>query len=252
MNEKHIPNQNLDDPKTKMAHRDIILNKPFLKRIYIDWYNSFKEYIKKLPDGQLLEIGSGGGFIKDIIPNIVTSDIMPLPCCDMTFNAEKMPFENDTHSAIFTLNVLHHIPNCENFFEESQRILKKGGVLYLIEPANTLVSRFIYQNLHHEPFDPKRKEWQIIDSKGPLSDANGAIPWIVFQRDLDLFHKKYPNLRLKRFEYHTPYKYLLSGGLSKPSLVPYFAYGLLEFLEFLNKPLNPINALFNTIIVEKI
>ncbi len=252
MNTTHVPNQNLDDPKTTMAHREIILNKPFLKQIYIDWYQSFNKYIQHLPDGKLLEIGSGGGFIKDIIPSITTSDIMPLECCDMVLNAEKMPFENDSHKAIFMLNVLHHIPNCENFFEESQRILKKGGAIYMIEPANTFFSRFIYQNLHHEPFDPNRKEWQILDSKGPLSDANGAIPWIVFKRDIQLFHQKYPHLRLKSFTYHTPYKYLLSGGLSKPSLIPNFAYGLIDFIELLSRPFNVFNALFNTIIVEKI
>lgn len=252
MDNLYASNKNLDDPKTTMAHREIILNKPILKKIYIDWYNTFKSYIKLLPDGDLLEIGSGGGFIKEVIPNITTSDIMPLPCCDLVLDAEKMPFKDDSHSAIFTLNVLHHIPDCEHFFSEAQRVLKKGGVLFMIEPANTPVSRIIYQNFHHEPFDPQRKEWQILHSKGPLSDANGAIPWIVFKRDLKVFHEKYPQLRLKKFIHHTAYKYLLSGGLSKPSMVPNFAYGALDLLEKINTPFSSFNALFNTIIVEKI
>lgn len=242
----------LDDPNTTLEHRNLILKKEFLKRIYTEWYNGFKNYITTLPQGNLLEIGSGGGFLKDVIPNVTTSDIMPLSCCDMTFNAEKMPFEDNTHSAIFMLNVLHHIPNCENFFNEAQRILKKGGVIYMIEPANTPIARLIYQNLHHEPFDPKRNEWQIINSKGPLSDANGAIPWIVFKRDIDKFHQKYSSLKLKEFTYHTPYRYLLSGGLSKPSIVPYSFYSFIQILEWFNTPFNSFNALFNTIIVEKI
>lgn len=244
-------NSHLDLPETTLQHREIILSKPFLKRIYVDWYNAFKSYCEKnAANGKIVEIGSGGGFLKEIYPEVITSDIMPLSVCDMQFSAEAMPFEDHSLKAIFMLNVLHHIPNNEQFFSEAQRTLTKGGFIYMIEPATTWFSKIIYKNFHHEPFDETVKEWKFA-SKGPLSDANGALPFIIFQRDYEKFKQLFPELELIAFQYHTPLKYLLSGGLSKPSLVPYFLYGFLTFTEKLLSFLFPKFALFQTIIVRK-
>ncbi len=241
----------LDLPETSLEHRNIILSKPFLKRIYVDWYLQFKSYSESLQlSGDVVEIGSGGGFLKDIYPEVITSDIMPLSVCDMQFSAQEMPFENDTLKAIFMLNVLHHIPDTEAFFHEAQRTLKKGGVIYMIEPATTWFSKFIYKNFHHEPFDENVRDWKF-NSKGPLSDANGAIPWIVFQRDYSKFQKLFPELELISFEHHTPFKYLLSGGLSKPNLVPYKLFGFISLIEKMFSSLSSKTALFQTINVRK-
>lgn len=245
------PLSHLDLPETSLEHRTIILSKPFLKRIYIDWYTQFKEYSQSLNvSGKVVEIGSGGGFLKDVYPAVITSDIMPLSVCDMQFSAQEMPFENDSLKAIFMLNVLHHIPDAAAFFSEAQRTLCKGGVIYMIEPATTWFSKFIYKNFHHEPFDETVAEWKF-DSKGPLSDANGAIPWIVFQRDYKKFQKLFPELELVSFRHHTTFKYLLSGGLSKPNLVPYALFGLITLIEKMFSPLSARTALFQTIIVRK-
>ncbi|MGB2705877.1 MAG: radical SAM protein, partial [Candidatus Omnitrophota bacterium] len=73
----------LDDPQTTLLHRDIIQKKPFLRRIYTDFYNRFKGTASDFPPGALLvELGSGGGFIKDVIPNVITSDILKLTGVD--------------------------------------------------------------------------------------------------------------------------------------------------------------------------
>jgi hypothetical protein len=52
----------------------------------------------------------------------------------------------------------------------------------MIEPWVSTLSRPIYTRLHHEPFNPDAKDWSFPDT-GPLSGANGALPWIIFQRD---------------------------------------------------------------------
>ena len=241
----------LDLPETSLQHRDIVLSKPFLKRIHQDWYQDFKQYsnVSKI-DGKIVEIGAGGGFLKDVFSEVITSDIMPLSVCDMQFSATEMPFENNELKAIFMLNVLHHIPNNEAFFAEANRTLKSGGFIYMIEPATTWFSKFIYKNFHHEPFDETVEDWKFA-SKGPLSDANGALPYIIFKRDLEKFQTLFPDLELIQFQYHTPFKYLISGGLSKPALVPYFMFGFVSFVEKLFSPIFSKIALFQTIIVRK-
>jgi SAM-dependent methyltransferase len=200
--------------------------------------------------GKLLEIGSGGGFLKEIYPQFTTSDIMPLACCDMLLSAEKMDFANEELGGIVMLNVLHHIPNPRAFFSEAVRCLKPGGRIVMVEPANTFFSRIIYQNFHHEPFNTEAKIWEI-ESSGPLSGANGANPWIIFIRDRQQFEIEFPNLAITNIKYHTPFRYLLSGGVSMRALVPTALFGLLAKLEKLINPFLPYLGMFMTIEIEK-
>ena len=77
----------------------------------------------------------------------------------------------------------------------------------------------IYRYLHHEPFHPEAKNW-VFPSVGPLSDANGALAWIIFERDRARFDRLFPRLKVVRYEPHTPLRYWLSGGLKWWSLLP--------------------------------
>jgi SAM-dependent methyltransferase len=240
----------LDDPRATLAHREIILRKPFLKRVYEDWYATFTKEEKEHPKGKFLEIGSGGGFLKDVFPGIITSDILALECCDMVFSAEEMPFKNAELQGIFMLNVFHHIPHPWKFLGEAERVLAKGGKVIMIEPANSLFSRFIYRNFHHEPFEPSGK-WEI-ESSGPLSGSNQALPYIYFQRDREKFEKNFPSLKIKRIQYHTPLKYLISGGVSMRPLVPTWSYGFFSAVEWLISPLSRVLGMFATVELEKI
>ncbi|HTL83321.1 MAG TPA: class I SAM-dependent methyltransferase [Bacteroidia bacterium] len=240
----------LDDPRTTLYHREIILSKPFLKRLYDEWYSTFVARTAEFKDGKMLEIGSGGGFLQQVIPGVITSDIQELKGVDMVFSAEKIPMEDRSLSAIFTLNVFHHIPKPAEFLKEAQRTLKKGGKLIMIEPANSFWSRIVYKNFHHEPFDPKGG-WEI-ESTGPLSGANGALPWIYFKRDREKFEKEFPSLKLKEFRYHTPLRYLLSGGLSLKPLVPKWSFGFFRGFEKLLSPLSGVFGMFVTVEIEKI
>jgi hypothetical protein len=138
----------------------------------------------------------------------------------------------------------------EKFLTEAQRTLKPGGIIFMIEPANTPVSRFIYTRFHHEPFNPSA-DW-FVHGGGPLSDSNQALPWIVFERDRGLFEKKFSRLKIKNIRLHTPFRYLFSGGLSKAQLIPDFLFGTLTFAEKAARPMNSWFALFQTIEVEKI
>lgn len=236
----------LDAPETTLQHRKIVLKKQFLEKLYTEWYNSFLETIQSLPKGKIVEIGSGGGFLKELDSRIITSDILPLPNCDMTFAAEKMPFEDNSVSAVFMLNVLHHIPDCERFFAEAKRVLISDGIVFMIEPANTVFSRFIYKRFHHEPFNPDVKNWSF-DTGKPLSMSNQALPYIIFKRDFEIFSRKFPLLKIEEFRFHTPFRYLLTGGFSFRSLVPGWSFGFVSFMENLIKPLFPFCGLFQTI-----
>jgi len=243
--------EDLDNPTTTLLHQKIIQNKKFLKNIYIDFYKEFEESISDIPKGNLLvELGSGGGFIKEVIPSVLTSDIINLPGIDIQFSASAMPFRDSTVAAFFMIDVLHHVHDTRLFFTEITRCLYSGGKVVMIEPANTMWGRFIYKNFHHEAFDPKAG-WGL-NSIGPLSSANGAIPWIVFFRDRSNFEHEFPMLKISKLKPHTPLRYIISGGVSMRQLLPTSTYKLVKRLEVFLEPMNKYLGMFMTIELIKV
>jgi len=117
----------IDCPERTMLHREIILNKKPLKVLYEDWYSIFANEVEKLPNDFIIELGSGGGFLKEIVPSIKCSDILDLPTNDLTFSGLKMPFPDDSVGGFFMLDTLHHIPDCELFLNEISRTLTTRG-----------------------------------------------------------------------------------------------------------------------------
>lgn len=243
--------RDLDDPENVYTLRKIIRRKPFLFKTYQEFYKDLLQRLNTIPpDGEVIELGSGAGFLKQIAPYVVTSDVLPYDGVNRVFSALDMPMPSNSISALVMIDVLHHIKDSRRFFQEASRCLKVGGKIVMIEPANTIWSRFIYKNFHHEPFET-RGGWGFAEG-GPLSGANMAIPWIIFCRDQEQFAAEFPEFRVRSIRMHTPFRYLLSGGLSMRQLLPSWCYGLVHFGEWLLSPFNQYIGLFMTIEVEKV
>lgn len=249
MSLKYNFNLPLDSPERTIKHREIILSKPFLKKIYLEWYSVFIREEVNLPKGKIVELGSGGGFLKELMPEIIASDILNLPTNDITFSALDMPFEESSLSGIFMVDTFHHLPDARIFLNEADRVLKTGGKLIMIEPANSFWGRLIYKNFHHEPFNPEGT-WQIPET-GPLTGANGAAPWIVFERDKKIFENEFPNFTIEQISYHTPLRYLLSGGVSFKQFVPGFSYVFFHSLDQFLASVSKQVSMFMTIKIVK-
>jgi SAM-dependent methyltransferase len=219
----------LDDPATTQLRRQIIASKPFLRAIYDEWY---AQLAAALPpgDGQVLELGSGAGYCAQFIPGLITSEILPCPGVRMVIDATKLPFHADSLRAIVMTNVLHHIQDVRAFFAEAARSLRPGGKILMIEPWITPWSRFVYTRLHHEPLDPDAPDW-TFPSSGPLSGANGALPWILFERDREKFSREFPQFSIEQIRPFLPFRYLVSGGVGMRSLMPGFTHGAWTALE---------------------
>lgn len=239
----------LDDPQASELHSQIIQNKPFLRKIYLDFYSAFCNCAGHDGQKKCIELGSGGGFLKEILPDVITSDILKLSQIDICFSGLDIPFKNNSIDAFFMIDVFHHVKYPETFLLELDRCLKPGGQIVMIEPANTWWGRFIYKNFHHEPFDTDG-DWKI-EGSGPMSDANGALPWIVFCRDREKFNSKFKNLNIEHIKFHTPYRYLISGGVSMKQLLPSFMYPVIKFIEIILTPLNRWLGMFMTVKLKK-
>jgi hypothetical protein len=142
------------------------------------------------------------------------------------------------------------MPDVRSFFAEASRCLRPGGKILMIEPWVTPWSRFINTHFHHEPFRPDAADWSF-PSTGPLSGANGAIPWMVFARDRDKFELEFPRLAIEQIRPFLPFRYLISGGVGMRSLMPFCLHRFWTQLERLLEPEMHTLAMFAFIALRK-
>jgi SAM-dependent methyltransferase len=219
----------IDDPRTTHLRRQIIQQKSFLRQIYREWYGAI---VAALPPGQgaVVELGAGGGFMSDFVPSLITSELFYCSNIRVILDGLYLPFLTKSLRAIVMTNVLHHLPRPRLFFTEATRCVRSGGVVAMIEPWVTPWSRFVYTRLHHEPFHPESPSWEL-PTGGPLSGANDALPWIIFERDALKFEQEFPQWQIELIKPMMPLRYLLSGGVSMRALVPGWSFGLWRRIE---------------------
>jgi SAM-dependent methyltransferase len=168
--------------------------------------------------------------MRQCLPGLITSEIFPLPEIDLIASGLALPFQAASLSAILMTNVFHHLPKPRSFLAEAARCLKPGGAIAMIEPWVTPWSGWVYSHLHEEPFDPHSGTWEFPE-KGPLSGANNALAWIIFQRDREQFRREYPQMHIQQITPMMPFCYLLSGGVSLRSLMPGWSFAAWRGLE---------------------
>jgi SAM-dependent methyltransferase len=239
----------LDDPATTELRKQIIASKPFLRAIYDEWYKLLSAAVPE-GDGRVLELGAGAGYCERFIPDLITSDLIPCRGVKVVADAQRLPFANGSLKAIVFVNVLHHLPTVSEFFREASRCLTPGAKVAMIEPWATPWSTLIHTKLHHEPFDRDAPEWSF-PAGGPLSSANGALPWIVFERDRGIFERSHPELRVERIEPFMPFRYIVSGGVGMRNLAPGFTHRIWRGIENLLTPFRRQLGMFAFIVIRR-
>ena len=216
--------EKLDSIEMEPEIAGILSQKASLRALYLESYEKYRGILAQCPpDGVALEIGSGAGFLREVLPEVVTSDVLPYAGIDRVVDARDLPFGDGELRALFMVNVLHHIPDCGAFFAELVRCLKPGGRALLIDVHPGLICLFVLKFGIHEPYNPDAKDW-AFDSSGPLTGANTALAHMIFKRDRKLFEERFPELGIVRYHPHTPLRYWLTGGLKSWSLLPGWAF----------------------------
>jgi SAM-dependent methyltransferase len=240
----------IDSPETTELRRQIIRGNRFLQQIYKEWCEAISQCVPTIP-GEVLELGSGGGILADYIPDVITSEVFPCRGIRMVADGRALPLASGSLRAIVLLDVLHHIPEVRGFFREAARCLRPGGAVIMLEPWVSRWSRFVYTRFHHEPFQSESPDWSFPE-QGPLSGANIALPWMVFERDRALFEAEFPELQIERIQPCMPFRYLVSGGVSMRSLMPRAATPLWRALERSLEPWMRHWAMFALILLRRV
>ena len=225
--------------------REIIRERPLMSEVYGLWYDALLEDERSVPGdpeaGILLELGSGGSFLKELCPRVITTDVEP-GVAERVVDGRDLPFPDASVRAIFLTHVFHHIPDVERFIAEADRVLVPGGVISMIDVPHTPLARFFFDRFHPEPYDDTAERWDF-DQGDAMLDANQALAWIVFVRDRERFTERFPRLSLERLRWLPWLSYILSGGVTRRNLVPGFAVPLIRLADRLLRPIDPWMAL---------
>ncbi len=155
-------------------------------------FKRFEDYISKhnvdIKEAVILDAGCGSGFSSKLIfrsfspRELIAFDYMPE---QIALAKKKNPYaeyyvDDITHMkqpdekfhAVFVFEILHHVPEWKRAIGELNRILKKGGYLFICE-VNDKGVEFVdkYFKFHH-PVDAK---FSFEEFSKALTDANFLI-----------------------------------------------------------------------------
>ena len=193
-----------------------IWNEPYIHSLYATVFSRISSYFPA-DSKVLVEVGSGNGISKKFFSGMLTTDIAFHELLDASCDSIALPFMSNSVDVIVAKDALHHIPNVELFLTEVHRILRSNGRLIVFDPYWGLLARFVYRFLHQEKFDAKSKTWSFT-STSPW-DSNQALTYLLLRRDRTRFEEEFSFFKIEEHERLIGPSFLLSGGVSRRTIV---------------------------------
>lgn len=229
--------------------------RPVLRKIYKHFHKLIAQQIANVSNGYAVELGSGIGKIKHIIPHCIRTDLFPNPWIDQVENAYRLSFPDNSVSDLILFDVFHHLRYPGTALKEFQRVLLPGGRVIIFDPCTTgILGLIVFGLFHHEPL--RRKEpIQWFAPRGWNSDnidyyaAQANASRIFFNKE---FENRLSEWNIKARRRLSAVSYVLSGGFSKPQLYPEIAFPMMRAVD---KICDALPAVFSTrllVVLEKI
>jgi len=206
-----------------------------LRFIYADLYGDVQ---RNCLEGSVLEIGSGIAVSREFIKNVYTTDVAKTDYVDQAMSAYAIErLQQADWKNIFAIDVLHHLKQPLQFFQSAAGALAPGGRIILVEPAATLWGRFFYSLCHHEPIVPQLIvppfEFDANGVDGEFANMGMAVGLFRDHRSIVAARLAEFGLTVKSVRYRDVLAYPLTGGYSKPQVLPISLLRVLARLEAL-------------------
>ena len=215
------------------ANLDRWNSKPLLRKIYRSFHELIASVINRSDGGITVELGSGIGNIKEVIPDCLRTDLFANPWIDQTENAYQLSFANNSVSNLILFDVFHHLRYPGTAIKEFSRVLIPGGRVIIFDPCISLLGFLVYGLGHHEPIAIFSKiDWLAASNWRPENDsyyaAQGNAYRIFFGRcspllDIDL------SIKIKKR--YSSLSYVASGGYSQRQLYPSTLYPFIKWID---------------------
>ena len=232
--------------QTLLEHERAWEDRPLLRRIYREWFALLAAKLSGVA-GVTLELGSGIGRLRELVPDIVTSDVEETPWADRVVDAAALPYGDGELANIVLLDVFHHLPNPAAFLDEAARTLVQGGRVVMIEPYVSPLSALAYR-LHHERLELDADGFAESDAADPL-DANLAQTTLAFFRQRHEYGRRWPELPIAEQRLLSLLVYPLSGGFTRRPLLPPPLFAPLDAVERVLTPFLGRLAAFRCLVV---
>ena len=140
------------DEKTEFAKREVKTIFFLLKNFYN--YDITKQNNKI----KVLDLGCGDQFIKESLETN-NCEYEGYDIQDLDLDKDKLPDNEGSVDIIVSLGLIEALKNPSHLIKESQRVLKKGGYLYIITPNWKKDFKNFFNNYYHKtPFTPESLE----------------------------------------------------------------------------------------------
>lgn len=236
-------------------HREIFKQKKILRQVFVEFHASFRELDETYftGAGDRIELGSGIFPIKESYSEVLSSDVVESSFLDLVLDAECLDLKARSVRSLYCQNCFHHLSDPRKFFQEASRVLNVGGGIVILEPFYGKLGSVLYKHMFaQETFDKGQLAWNS-PAKGPMSEANQALSFIIFKRDREVFLREFPEFEIVHEKICSNYlRYLLSGGLNFRQLVPDFCLPAVRAAEIMLRPFKSFLGLHHVIVIRKI
>lgn len=228
-------------------------NKPILRTIYREFHEAIAKQLSELPNPLVVELGSGIGNIKDVIPHCLRTDLFANPWIDQTENAYELSFPDSTVSDLILFDVFHHLRHPGTALRECWRVLQPGGRLIIFDPFISLLGLIVFGVYHPEPVAwwneivwNAPEGWSAKDSD--YYAAQGNATRVFFGRMVKTLLKDWNIVCRQRL---ATISWAASGGYSGPQLYPDQLYSQMRKLDGIFDFIPGLFATRTLIVLEK-
>jgi SAM-dependent methyltransferase len=226
-------------------NREAWRKRELVREIYRGFYSTISQLLCRDIPGEIVELGSGMGNIKEVIPDCITTDLFPNPWLDRQENAYALTFADASVSNLILFDVWHHLAHPGTALDEFARVVCPGGRLILFEPGMGWLGQLIYGFFHHEPLAWKHE----FVHRAPAGFDAAAAPYFAAQSSATRMFLRHEfayyrdDWRLVEARPFSSLAYAGSGGFSKPQMYPKV---LLPAVRLLDRVLSRVPRLFAT------
>ena len=211
----------------KRQHHDVALanvaiweKKPLLRHVYRQFYRLIERNLVRDSGGRTIELGSGIGKIREVIPDCWCTDLFPFPWLDAVENVYDLSFGDGEVSNIIMFDTFEHFRHPGSALAECHRVLRPGGRVLIFEPYISLLGWVVYGIFHDEPVAMKDPiVWTAPPDFGLEKDGY----YTALSNAMRVFHRRefpLPGWDTRKIIRLSAISYVLCGGYGKPSFYP--------------------------------